>query len=60
MNWCGFEARVRVIIHKILHPTHVINWRVNVDEICPGDITCETCNVLYWCRWYDTDHKGEK
>ncbi len=49
-QWLGFQARVDAILHKILHPTHSVKWRTNEGDICPGDIACETCNQVFWCR----------
>ena len=23
------------------------------DEICPGDIVCKTCDIVFWCRALD-------
>lgn len=33
---------------------HVVHWRADAAE-CPGggDIVCETCNTIHWCRWHD-------
>ena len=56
ISWEGFKARVGAICHKIAHPSHVVRWRVNAEEgYCKGDIACETCKILFWCRLYD-DH----
>ena len=46
----GLSARLQAISHKILHPLHKVKWRVNVDDICPGDIECITCQIIFWCR----------
>jgi len=47
----GFLARLDAILHKIRHPRHKVIWRSDIEEnVCAGEITCETCNVLYWCR----------
>lgn len=53
MNRLGFHARCKAILHKLFHPTHKILWRTGMDEMCSGDITCETCQRIYWCRFYD-------
>jgi len=50
MDWLGFKARIEAIWHKIWHPRHDVKWRINADEECPGDITCETCSCIFWCR----------
>ena len=50
MRWLGFVARIDAILHKFLHPTHNVRWRTNEGSICPGDIVCETCNHVFWCR----------
>jgi len=50
MTWYGFLARLGAILHKIAHPSHKMRWRTNMDEICPGDIVCETCDIVFWCR----------
>jgi len=49
----GFHARLEAILHKIFHPNHRLIWRTQREEICSGDIVCDTCNKIYWCRWYD-------
>jgi len=46
----GFFARLHAIWHKVTHPTHKVLWRTKIGKICPGDITCETCNRVIWCR----------
>jgi len=50
MRWYGFLARIDAILHRILHPRHDVRWRTNEGSICPGDIACETCNCVFWCR----------
>ncbi len=52
-NYYGIVARFQAIGHKILHPSHRVKWRVNIDEFCPGDIECITCQTVYWCRARD-------
>lgn len=32
---------------------HRILWRTNQDHVCTGDIVCETCDLLIWCRAHD-------
>ncbi len=32
---------------------HEVYWYVSEDELCPGDIVCETCNQIIWCRSHD-------
>jgi len=51
------EARIRAILHKLTHPGHELVWRRLDDSPCPGDIVCETCNSLFWCRLYDLSEK---
>lgn len=46
----GIPARIRAILHKIIHPYHDLKWKHNSDEICKGDIICKTCNLAFWCR----------
>ena len=46
-----FSAIFDYFIHKIRG--HEVYWRVNVDELCSGDIVCETCNLIIWCRAND-------
>lgn len=54
MRWLGIQARIDVILHKIVHPTHNLKWTTNKEELCPkGDIVCETCNINFWCRSLD-------
>lgn len=58
IKWYGFQARISAILHKIRHPKHRLLWRTNVDEICPGDIVCETCDQIFWCRAQEKPIKG--
>jgi hypothetical protein len=37
---------------------HTLGWRVGADEVCAGDIVCETCNLVIWCRWLDPKWMG--
>ncbi len=53
MTILGLSARIDAICHKIRHPHHKILWRFDPDEICPGDIVCETCDIVFWCRALD-------
>ena len=53
----GFQARLRAIWHKVMHPTHKVLWRTKIGKICPGDITCETCNKIIWCRMLELSNK---
>lgn len=32
---------------------HQCSWRDGADELCTGDLTCTTCNLVLWCRWLD-------
>jgi len=34
---------------------HDMKWRTEPDlgAGCTGDILCQTCGLLHWCRWYD-------
>ncbi len=57
MGWYGFLARIDAILHKIRHPGHNVKWKINVDESCSGDITCETCEVAFWCRGLEAKKK---
>ena len=50
MRWYGFLARIDAMLHKICHPKHDVRWRVNIGKSCSGDITCETCEIAFWCR----------
>jgi hypothetical protein len=57
----GILARIHAVCHKILHPTHKLLWKnspiLNDPEFkCAGDIVCETCDIIFWCRFYD--HKN--
>lgn len=56
-------------LHARLHAVvcwlkgHDVKWRTGSESLveddvrfadtCPGDIVCETCNLVIWCRWYD-------
>jgi len=55
----GIFARLHVIGHKLRHPSHVIFWRLMNDNICDGDIVCDTCQRNYWCRFQDLSHKEQ-
>jgi hypothetical protein len=52
MTFNGFVARLQAITHKIFNPKHKVIWRTRADEVCSGDIVCETCDRIYWCRSY--------
>lgn len=54
MSYYGFLARLDAIFHKITHLRHQVLWRTNADNLCPGDITCEDCDILFWCRAIET------
>jgi hypothetical protein len=34
---------------------HDVDWRANANDFpeCAGDIVCNTCNKIHWCRWYE-------
>jgi hypothetical protein len=32
---------------------HRVMWRTNADDVCPGDIECDTCDLSIWCRAHD-------
>lgn len=54
----SLHARLMAILHKICNPKHDVVWRYYETEqdklICPnGDIVCNTCNILFFCRTYD-------
>lgn len=53
----GFQARIHAMWHKITHQTHDVQWRYKPGKLCPGDITCETCNKIFWCRMLDLSDK---
>jgi hypothetical protein len=47
----GLGARLGWLYHRVRHPRHAMRWRTHIDAQCPGgDITCETCDAVYWCR----------
>jgi len=56
----GLHARLDAIIHKIRHPSHKIRWRFDADDVCDGDIICETCDVVFWCRVHDLSQRELK
>lgn len=58
INALGISARIDAVCHKILHPRHKIIWRFAPDELCPGDIVCDTCDIIFWCR--ALDRKNDK
>jgi len=54
----GIIARIEAVCHKILHPFHKLIWKLDPisddpEFKCEGDIVCQTCNVIFWCRFYD-------
>ena len=32
---------------------HRVRWRANPDYMCSGDILCDTCDAVMWCRSHD-------
>jgi hypothetical protein len=46
-------ARLAYLTHRLRG--HVIVWRRLRSDLapCPGDIICETCDRVLWCRAYD-------
>jgi len=60
ISYWGFRGRMDAIIHKILHPLHDIKWRTDADDVCDGDIICETCDYIFWCRVYDLSQEELK
>ena len=50
MNLDPIICKLQAIWHKIIHPTHKLIWIYKPDEICDGDIVCDTCNIIFWCR----------
>jgi len=58
MTLDGFIARLQAICHKIRHPKHKLVWKHSPEEgLCKGDIVCETCDIVFWCRFYDKKRK---
>ena len=59
-----YLARLSAIAHKIRHPSHKLVWRKDPHEDsmfrCEGDIVCDTCDILFWCRYYDDPAKNSK
>jgi len=47
-QWYKFGAIFEYILHWLRG--HEVSWRSNIDELCAGDIACETCSLLIWCR----------
>lgn len=58
MTYYGLHARIHAILHKLRHPRHKLIWRLDPNEFCPGDIVCDTCNVILWCRALDKKDLG--
>lgn len=50
--WRAIAARLyglRCVAHG-----HQVRWQAGIDPpYCPGDIVCETCHVVHWCRAHD-------
>lgn len=48
----GLFARLVAILHFLVG--HEVYWRACAEEWdgggCSGDITCETCGIMFWCR----------
>jgi hypothetical protein len=44
-------ARLDAVWHLLRG--HRVSWRVNVDDLCAGDIVCESCELELWCRAHD-------
>jgi hypothetical protein len=62
MTLDGILARISAIWHKVIHPRHKLVWRSDpvLDDPefkCEGDIFCETCEMFFWCRYYDNPTK---
>jgi len=60
MGWYGFLARIEAILHKIRYPRHDVKWRTNIGESCSGDIVCETCSHMFWCRGLESKEMDEE
>jgi hypothetical protein len=63
LKWFAFHlewgCKISAIWHKIVHPTHKIIWKYKPDEECDGDIVCDTCDRLFWCRAIEESLKGD-
>lgn len=51
MTLAGFFARVDAFWHLVRG--HQIAWVVDASELCDGDIICDTCSAVLWCRYHD-------
>lgn len=51
MTLDGFFARVGAFWH--IARGHDVDWAVDTSDLCDGDIVCETCHVVLWCRYHD-------
>jgi hypothetical protein len=52
MSVDGIKARLDAFWH--FARGHQMAWHVNRDDLCPnGDIVCETCRLVIWCRAHD-------
>lgn len=50
--WWAVQGRLLYVWHRVRR--HETRWRVSIDlPLCTGDLTCETCNLLLWCRAHD-------
>ena len=57
MIWYSFIlARLGGLWHKM--KGHEVVWVENSGTTCRGDIICNTCNLIIWCRWYDPKWMG--
>ena len=57
VSWQGLLYRFEAVFHKIFHPSHRMRWRAEKDILCTGNIICETCNHIYWCRVQEMSQK---
>lgn len=51
--WLAVEGRLAYFTHLV--SGHRVAWkRVGSDaEICPGDVVCDDCGQVLWCRAHD-------
>jgi hypothetical protein len=51
--WLAVAGRLAYFTH--LASGHAVTWRRSAPDptICPGDIVCEECGQVLWCRAHD-------
>jgi hypothetical protein len=52
MSIDAFSATLGVLWHVVRG--HRVQWRTHVDiPVCSGDVVCQSCSAVLWCRAID-------